>query len=249
MRSACESLDKVWPLHVGQPLSADLWQHPAKWRGRSQPTTAGLDAAAKADSRDRRYSMCDRKGCTSTSLNTELPMVSVGEGFQPYLEDEDSVATSFSCKKHMSLDSLHAGRKWEVHSFPQRDDQHGHWPIATLWLASNCFVCGVFLCVWCGWLVVFFLLLFVVFCCCCVFFVFVFNGCHIPEHLRSHVFLCTPASFVSIRMMATWMHFLEVPCGCPGPLAVLTVKKNKQFSKISFCLYKILTLTCYLHVT
>lgn len=34
------------------------------------------------------------KSCTPTTLNTELPMVSVGEGSQPCLEDEDPVATS-----------------------------------------------------------------------------------------------------------------------------------------------------------
>lgn len=58
--------------------------------------------------------MCGRKGCTSASPEdvTELPMFPVGEGSQPYLQDENSVATSFSHKECLSL-TLHvsAGNK------------------------------------------------------------------------------------------------------------------------------------------
>lgn len=59
-----------------------------------------------------------RKGCTPTSpeADTELPMVPVGEGSQPYLQDENSVGTSFSHRECLSLNlHVYAGNK-KAHS-------------------------------------------------------------------------------------------------------------------------------------
>lgn len=62
--------------------------------------------------------MCSRKGCTPTSpeVDTELPMVPVGEGWQHYLQDENSVASSFSHRECLSLNlPVSAGNK-KAHS-------------------------------------------------------------------------------------------------------------------------------------
>lgn len=87
------------------------------------------------------YSVCGRKGCTPTSpeADTELPMFPVGEGSQPYLEDEKSVATSFSHRGSVWALTCMYLQETRKPTSSQHNHQHWHWSLVahSLWLVSS----------------------------------------------------------------------------------------------------------------